>query len=164
MLQPAMLSDLSEVASWIASSRDCEFWAGGRVRFPINPATLPDEIGFREANAYSLFQEGRLVAFGQLLPRESSRGHLATLIVSPSFRRQGHAESLVRGLIAKAREAGFERVSLYVEESNVAAIALYTKLAFRDAPLPPGRPLFATSRYMERFIAEQFVATRTSPA
>ena len=64
MLQPAMLSDLTEVASWITSARDCEFWAGGRVRFPVNSASLPEEIGFREANALSLFDEGRLIALG----------------------------------------------------------------------------------------------------
>jgi [ribosomal protein S18]-alanine N-acetyltransferase len=158
MLQPAMLSDLTVVASWIASARDCDFWAGRRVRFPVNPASLPEEIGFREANAFSLFEGGRLIAFGQLIPKSSHRGHLATLIVSPSFRRRGYGAVLVSGLLAKACEARFERVSLYVDEANVAAIALYSKLTFRDASPPAGKPVFPASRYMEHSFAKDSIA------
>jgi ribosomal protein S18 acetylase RimI-like enzyme len=161
MLQPARLSDLTVVASWITSARDCQFWAGGRVRFPVNPASLPEEVGFREANAFSLFVGGRLVAFGQLIPKCSQRGHLATLIVAPPFRRQGYGEVLVRDLLAKARDARFERVSLYVDEANVAAIALYSKLAFRDASAPAGDPVFPASRYLEHPMAERSIAPRT---
>lgn len=161
MLQPAMLSDLTVVASWITSARDCEFWAGGLVRFPVNSASVPEEIGFREANAFSLFDGERLIAFGQLIPKRSHRGHLATLIVAPSSRRQGYGAALVRGLLAKSREARFERVSLYVDEANVAAIALYTKLCFREASPPAGDPVFPASRYLEHSIAEHSIAPRT---
>lgn len=164
MLQPATLSDLTEVASWITSARDCELWAGGRVRFPIYPASLPEEIGFREANAFSLFEGERLIAFGQLIPKCSNRGHLATLIVAPSARRRGFGEKLVRGLLTKARQAGFERVSLYVDETNVAALALYKKLAFRDVPTPSGDRPFATSRYMEHHLLGRSIASRTALA
>ena len=107
MLQPAMFSDLNVVASWIASARDCEIWAGGRVRFPVNSASVPEEIGFSEAR--------------------------------------------------------FERVSLYVDEANVAAIVLHTKLTFRDASPPAGDPVFPASRYTEHSIAEHPIAPRIPP-
>jgi len=161
MLQPAMLSDLMAVVSWITSARDCEFWAGGRVHFPVNSASLPEEIGFHEANAFSLFDEGRLIAFGQLIPKDSQRGHLATLIVAPSSRRQGYGAELVRGLIAKACEARFERVSLYVDAANAGAVALYTKLGFRDASPPASDRAFPASRYMDYSIAEHSMVVRT---
>ena len=161
MLQPAKLSDLTVVASWITSARDCEFWAGDRVHYPVDPASLPEEIGFREANAFSLFDGGRLIAFGQLIPKSTQRGHLSTLIVAPSSRRQGYGTALVRGLLDKAREANFERVSLYIDEANVAAIALYSNLGFRDAPFPAGDRVVPSSRYMEHSIAERSITPRT---
>jgi ribosomal protein S18 acetylase RimI-like enzyme len=156
MLQPANRSELTLAATWITSAQDCEFWAGGRVSFPINPASLPEEIGFCEAQAYSVFDDDwRLVGFGRLIPKTSDRGHLATLIVCPSFRRQGYGAALVRDLIAIARQAKFGRVSLYVSEENVAAIALYTKLMFRNAPPPADDPKFLASRFMEYSILEE---------
>jgi ribosomal protein S18 acetylase RimI-like enzyme len=161
MLQPAMLSDLTVVASWITSARDCAFWVGGRVHFPVDLASLPEEIGFREANAFSLFDGGRLIGFGQLIPKSAQRGHLSTLIVAPSARRQGYGKTLVRRLLDKAREGKFERVSLYVDEANVAAIALYATLGFRDAPPPASDSVFPATRYMEHSIAEHSITPRT---
>jgi RimJ/RimL family protein N-acetyltransferase len=161
MLQPAMLSDLTVVASWITSARDCELWAGDRVRFPVNLASLPEEIGFREANTYSLNEGGRLIAFGQLFRKSTQHGRLARLIVAPSSRRQGYGKELVRGLLAKARDAKLERVSLYVDEANVAAIALYTKLDFCDAAPPVGDRVFPSSRYLEHLIPEHSITPRS---
>ena len=51
-LRPATLSDLDIVASWIGSARECELWAGWRVRFPIDRTALPETIGFSEANTF----------------------------------------------------------------------------------------------------------------
>jgi GNAT superfamily N-acetyltransferase len=164
MLQPAMLSDLTAVASWISSARDCAFWAGGCVRFPVNSASLPEEIGFREAHAYSLYEDGRLIAFGQLIPKNSQRGHLATLIVAPSCRHRGCGTVLVRGLLDTAREAKLERVSLYVDQANAAAIALYSKLGFHDAPASGGDRVFTGSVYMEHVIAAHTITPRTPSA
>src|SRR5436190_24402461 len=113
MLQPATLSDLTTVASWIRSPRDCELWAGWRVQFPIHLDSLPAAIGFDGTNAFSFFLLSRLVAFGQVVTKSAQRKHLARLIVSPLHRRQGHGEALVRGLLSIARENECRRVSLY---------------------------------------------------
>ncbi len=149
MLRAAALSDLSEVASWIATVRDCELWAGQRVSFPIDTAFLPEEIGFEATNAFALTDGGRLVAFGQLVRKDAGRGHLARLIVRPLLRGKGHGEALVRALLDKARDESFERVSLNVDRTNRPAVSLYLKLGFRDVPRPPGEPESRGSRYME---------------
>jgi hypothetical protein len=63
-LRSATLSELKGVASWNTSVRDCELWAGWRVKFPIDLETLPTAIDFRDMNAFSLLDTDRLVAFG----------------------------------------------------------------------------------------------------
>lgn len=117
---------------------------------------LPGEIGFDATNAFALDEGdrgdrgGRLLAFGQLVAKPSGRAHLARLIVHPSSRAQGHGEALVRGLLEGARALSFERVSLNVDASNTAALGLYRKCGFEDAPRPPGEIAISGTRYMER--------------
>jgi ribosomal protein S18 acetylase RimI-like enzyme len=149
MLRSATLSDLEQVASWIPTAQDCELWAGWRVTFPIDLGALPLAIGFSETSAFSLIDDHQLVAFGQILKKNSSRCHLARLIVKPSVRRRGHGETLVRALLDRARLEDCERISLNVDALNVQAIPLYLKLGFRDAPRPTDEPTVAGTRYME---------------
>jgi ribosomal protein S18 acetylase RimI-like enzyme len=149
MLRIATVSDLREVASWIATARDCELWAGWRVSFPIDMASLPEAIGFSATNTFALTDDDRLVALGQLVRKDAARGHLARLIVNPLLRGKGHGEALVRALLEKARDESFERVSLNVDSSNHPAVTLYLKLSFRYTPRPPDEPDSHGSRYME---------------
>jgi ribosomal protein S18 acetylase RimI-like enzyme len=142
--------DLRVVASWIATARDCELWAGWRVRFPIDIESLPASISFAENNAFTLTDEcDRLMAFGQLVPK-GSRAHLARLIVAPAFRRKGYGEVLVQALVQEAEKGPFECLSLNVDTENTPAISLYMKLGFRDAARPSDEPASPGSRYMER--------------
>jgi ribosomal protein S18 acetylase RimI-like enzyme len=153
VLRAATLSDLTVIASWIASARECELWAGRRVRFPIDHAGLPEAIGFAETNSFSLQDTDEVVAFGQLVARGASRAHLARVIVAPRHRSHGFGEILVRELTAKARRNWFERISLNVDEANPPAISLYSKLGFRDATRPVNEPESPRSLYMELTLA-----------
>ena len=148
-LQPATLEDLKSVASWITSARECELWAGWRVKFPIDLESLPAELEFQKVPAFALYDEGQIVAFGQIGRREVNRGALGRIIVSPAARRRGYGEYLVRSLIDNAKAQGCVNVSLYVDRLNPAALALYAKLGFRDEAPPIHRPETAGSYYME---------------
>jgi ribosomal protein S18 acetylase RimI-like enzyme len=148
-LKRSTVSDLAIVASWIRSARECELWAGWRVRYPIELAALTDAIGFATTPSYSLVDGGDLVGFGQLVARGSRRTHLARIIVAPGHRRRGLGEFLVRQLVGLAERDWYERVSLNVDESNASAIALYAKLGFTEVERPPEEPQSSRSRYME---------------
>jgi [ribosomal protein S18]-alanine N-acetyltransferase len=148
--RPATLADLEVVASWITSARDCELWAGWSVRFPIDGEAFPAAIQFNDAHAVSLMDSDELVAFGQLVVKESQRGHLARLIVSPARRGKGFGEALVHALLDRARAEGCRRLSLNVNRSNIPAMKLYARLGFQDAVRPTDEPASPGSRYMER--------------
>lgn len=148
-LRPATLADLRTVASWNNSTRDCELWAGWRVKFPIDLEALPKAVEFGEDNAFSLYSTAGLIGFAQLIRRNSNRGHLSRVIVSPLHRRQGYGETLVRQLIEEARARRYSQMSLNVDTANDGAIALYLKLGFRHASRPADEPVSPSSYYME---------------
>jgi [ribosomal protein S18]-alanine N-acetyltransferase len=125
-------------------------WAGWRVSVPVDPDTLPGQIEFSETNAFCLVDDVRLVAFGQIVEKANRRGHLARVIVNPHDRRQGYGRILVERLIDVARARKLERVSLNVDATNAAAIALYALLGFRDAARPNAEPQAVGARYLER--------------
>ena len=54
------------------------------------------------------------------------------IAIAPEFRREGIGEALLRHMIAKAEDDGCELVTLEVRGGNEAAMALYTKLGFRE--------------------------------
>jgi ribosomal protein S18 acetylase RimI-like enzyme len=149
MIGRASLADLEIVVSWITSARECELWAGPRVGFPIDLQSLPIAIGFDHAEAITVFDADRLVAFGQLLAKDPKRGHLARVIVRPDSRGQGHAEVLAHALLERARAVGYEKVGLNVSTSNLPARVLYWKLGFREAVRPTAETASPRSLYME---------------
>jgi len=149
-LRRATLRDVQEVATWITTPRECELWAGPRLPFPLDRSQLPARIDFEHAGTFALSQGETLLAFGQIVPKAGRRGHLARVIVAPDLRGQGHGERLIRLLLDQARSQSHLRVSLNVDRENAIAIALYSKLGFREAPRPPDEPDAFGSRYMER--------------
>ena len=73
--------------------------------------------------------DGRVAGYigSQTVPPESDVMNVA---VHPDFRRQGIAETLVRGLWGQLVQAGNTSLTLEVRASNAPAIALYEKLGF----------------------------------
>jgi [ribosomal protein S18]-alanine N-acetyltransferase len=150
VLRQATPADLEVVASWITSARECELWAGQRLRFPIDLEQLPRTIELSKTNAFSLVDDVRVVGFGQLLAKDRGRGHLARIIVSPSARGRGLGARIVESLLDRARADSYHQVSLYVDRGNLRATTLYARFGFREAPSPDDRPRSASSMYMVR--------------
>lgn len=135
VLRPASESDLEIIASWITSRRDCEFWAGPALRFPLDRSTLARDSGFSPETSFSLDEAG-LVGFGQLTDKGCGRGHLSKLIVAPHQRRSGRGAKLVTALVELAAQRGFSVVGLDVQQDKPAAQALYRKRGFELVARP----------------------------
>ena len=81
-------------------------------------------------------EEGNVVGYvgSQTVLGESDVMNLA---VAPSWRRRGIAKALMLALEARLAQAGSEKLTLEVRASNEAAIALYTRLGFRQIGVRP---------------------------
>ncbi len=62
---------------------------------------------------------------------------MMNVAVQPDYRRRGVGQILVEQLIAELKNRGSSALSLEVRISNQAAIALYTKLGFRQVGCRP---------------------------
>ena len=65
------------------------------------------------------------------------------VFIEPQHRRRGYATQVLQQLAAEASRLGADRVGLSVLSDNVEALALYTKLGFRQTRFGMSRPLTA---------------------
>jgi [ribosomal protein S18]-alanine N-acetyltransferase len=149
MLRPATLDDLRVIATWVSTARECEQWAGWRVRFPIQIDSLASTIDFAHQGGFTFLDGDAVVAFGQIVPKAARRAHLARLIVAPVQRGCGIGRKLVLALLDTARARGNAIASLNVDRANVPAIRLYERVGFAEAPRPEDEPDPQGSRYMQ---------------
>jgi len=146
--RPATQEDLVTVATWINSPRDCEFWAGKAVVYPLQLSTLGADIGLSPRSSFCLDQH-QIVAFGQLLDKGHGRAHLAKIIVNPELRGQGIGKRLIENLLSKAREELFSVLGLNVNPENHIAINMYKGSGFDFVERPPTVTASPGSLYME---------------
>lgn len=142
-------ADLAVVATWIGSARKCERWAGPRLPYPLDLDRLPEQLDMGVAISLALVDDEGLAAFGQVLPVEPGRAHLARLIVRPNARGRGVGRVLCRALLRRAAKAGQSSATLYVRRDNAEAVRLYESLGFRRA-IDPARRASSDTWFMRR--------------
>ena len=152
LLRSATPDDLLNVAAWITSQQDCEFWAGHALAYPLQLETLSKDIGLSPETSFC-FADSRVHAFGQLIDKGNGRTHLAKIIVCPQMRDGGIGTRFVSSLIDKASERLFSVIGLNVHPDNRAAINLYKKLGFQFAEKPITVNAAPGSLYMARVLA-----------
>lgn len=129
-LHTASLSDLNAVADWIGSGSQARNWAGPRVAYPLNRKRLPEQIQWWQAFSFCLLRNGQVIGFGQIVPKQAGRLHLARLIVSPSQRGRGYGRILAASLVDQALARSPSVISLNVFPDNTAAVELYRCIGF----------------------------------
>jgi len=87
-------------------------------------------------NSVSLIakENGEIVGFiiGMVyVERNSLTGHILTIDVSPTHRRKGTAQKLLREIEKIFKEKGVKACRLEVREENIAALGLYQKLGYK---------------------------------
>jgi RimJ/RimL family protein N-acetyltransferase len=81
--------------------------------------------------------DGRIVAFGGLLPGVEGSSHVAeiVIVVAGRARRMGLGRSLARRMLLDALEHGFKKVIVETAADNTAAVQMFQKLGFEPEAL-----------------------------
>ena len=75
--------------------------------------------------------DGERTGYGEIRT-VAGEAQVYNIAIAPEYRREGIGEALLRHLISKAEDDGCMLVTLEVRSSNEAAMALYTRLGFRE--------------------------------
>jgi ribosomal-protein-alanine N-acetyltransferase len=121
---PLETADLPRAAA-IHKLRFTSSWSDGEFHALLVQDTV---FGFiaRQSNAYT-----RPLTGGFVLSRVAAgEAEILTIGVDPRFSRMGLGWRLMRAALRKARDQAAEAVFLEVDETNIAAVALYHKLGF----------------------------------
>lgn len=94
-------------------------------------------IADADTNVVLALEQGARIGFGVMKYRDDE-AHLLLLAVTPRYARRGLGSALVDWLEASARAAGMGRIHLEARQGNVAAIAFYTHLGYRQSQLVAG--------------------------
>ena len=112
-----------------------------RFAHDVTPAThvhaLPAEsLSAPDITFYSARRDGALLAIGALRRLDARHAEIKSMHTASSARRSGVAAAMVAHLIAVARAAGYERLSLETGTGDafVPATALYTAAGFTRCP------------------------------
>lgn len=131
MLRPARTQEASAMASM--SRRLIE---GG-----LDWRYTPQRIAALMADAETLAlvaREGSCLQGFAVMQFGDTEAHLVLLCVEPAQRRRGIGRRLTEWLLASARVAGIDCVSLELRDDNAAALAFYAALGFTETALAPG--------------------------
>ena len=104
---------------------------------PWSRAMLADELVNDYAVYYVAEQAGRVAGYAGMHTL-FDEAHITNIAVRPELRRMGVGGLLLDKLIRVAALGGVKTVTLEVRESNVGAIALYSKKGFLPAAIRKG--------------------------
>ena len=120
------------VARWPVSLHEVVMWCGER-EFPMTEQTIDGWQQGDDTEAYVLKEASgaQVLGYGELwIDAEEDEVELARIIVARDLRGRGLGRALVRGLLARAIEAGFDGVFMRVHSDNNAALRCYRGAGF----------------------------------
>ena len=98
---------------------------------PWSEKSFEDSLSREDTLFLVCEEEGVVVGYiGMYLSFDE--GSITNVAVSPSFRKRGCGEALVKGAKERAKEKQIETIFLEVRVSNAPAISLYKKLEFEE--------------------------------
>ena len=101
---------------------------------PLNAGTLDQIVASECCTLYAAISADAVIGCLTLvIVRIPSRLHawIEDVVVTPSARRQGIGEALIRHAIAQAKTRGAERIGLSSSPGRIAANRLYQKIGFQ---------------------------------
>jgi len=108
-----------------------------RTDLAYRTAFWKERIADREWPVFLLEEDGKCVAFCQMVPTKDSDddaarvGHITSLHVLPPLRGRGYGRILIDHVFAEFERRGFAEVTLWVLEENRNARRFYEKSGFR---------------------------------
>ncbi len=135
ILRPFVESDDAEVTSWFADAGELRFFAGPRLRWPLDEGQWRSIRLDPSVTAWTgvIGDDPTPIAHAEMVTESPMRVRLARLAVSPALRGRGIGRAMMPVLLTKCLEAGFKLVSLAIHPDNSTAILAYRTFGFESS-------------------------------
>ena len=137
-LRPFVESDEDEVTSWFADAGELRFFAGRRLRWPLDAEQWRSIRDDETISAWSAVvgDDPTPAGHAELVTESSSTVRLARYAVAPNRRGLGLGRTILTQMFVMAREQGFGTLRLAVHPDNTTAIVTYRTFGFVTEPDP----------------------------
>lgn len=99
---------------------------------PWSTQMIANELENPLANYFVIEKSGQVVAYMGYY-RILDEAHITNIAVKPDEKRKGYGKTLLSFVLNEMKENGVQRVTLEVNEKNIAAIRLYESFGFLQA-------------------------------
>lgn len=137
-LRPFVESDEDEVTSWFADAGELRFFAGRRLRWPLDAEQWRGIRSDETISAWTAVvgDDPTPVGHAELVTESPSTVRLARYAVAPNSRGLGFGRAILTQIFAIARADGFATLRLAVHPDNTPAIVTYRRFGFVPASDP----------------------------
>jgi GNAT superfamily N-acetyltransferase len=135
-MRPFVEADDAEVTSWFADAGELRFFAGARLRWPLDTGQWRSIRLDPSVTAWTgvFGDDPTPIAHAEMIADSADHALLARLAVTPKLRGQGVGRAMMPILLSKARDAGFTSVTLAIHPDNSTAIRAYRSFGFEPQP------------------------------
>lgn len=99
---------------------------------PWSAQMIADELKNPLANCFVVEKDGQVLAYMGYY-RILDEAHITNIAVKPDEKRKGYGKALLSFVLDEMKDVGVSKVTLEVNEKNIAAIRLYESFGFRPA-------------------------------
>jgi RimJ/RimL family protein N-acetyltransferase len=131
-------SDETEVTSWFADAGELRFFAGRRLRWPLDSSQWRSIHTDPTVTAWTAVMGENPTPIGHVeMVRESQTvAQIERLAIAPVLRGRGFGRELVAQVTARCRDAGYRLVTFAAHPDNSNAIRGYRTLGFVRSAAP----------------------------
>lgn len=131
-LRPFVEADDEEVTSWFADAGELRFFAGRRLRWPLDSGQWRSIRLDPSVTAWTavIGDDPTPVGHVEMVAVSPAIVRLARYAVSPALRGRGLGRSIMNRIVAMARADGFGTMTLAVHPQNTTAILAYRTFGF----------------------------------
>jgi len=135
ILRPFAPADDAEVSSWFEDAGELRFFAGRRLRWPLDSAQWDDIRSDPTVTSLTgvVGDDPTPVVHVELVAHSATLVELARFAVSPKLRAHGVGRATMPLVLVIGREAGYSRIFLEVHRDNTNAILAYRTFGFELA-------------------------------
>jgi ribosomal protein S18 acetylase RimI-like enzyme len=137
-LRPFVPDDDAEVTGWFADAGELRFFAGKRLKWPLDSVQWDGIRSDPTLTAWTaaIGSDPTPVGHGEIVEESPTTARVARIAIAPSARGRGLGRQLVKALLEKCDESNYRLVILFVHPDNSTAIRAYRGLGFRPSPTP----------------------------